>query len=121
MSYSGRLYDLAQMNQIAYILSILYNKVGNLKKRDEAANLFLLTQKELKARESQTQFVENEILEPQMLISAGETGAQQPSECDAGLGCRAKFLVPLKPAKKSFCAATLAAKLASSSDYESKA
>jgi hypothetical protein len=56
------------MNQIAYILSILYNKVGNLKKRDEAANLFLLTQKELKARESQTQFVENEILEPQMLI-----------------------------------------------------
>lgn len=52
MSYSSRLYDLTQMNQIAYILSILYNKVGNLKKRDEAANLFLLTQKELKARES---------------------------------------------------------------------
>jgi uncharacterized protein (DUF342 family) len=68
MSYSSRLYDLAQMNQISYILSILYNKVGNLKKRDEAANLFLLTQKEIRTRESQTQFIENEILEPQMLI-----------------------------------------------------
>lgn len=39
-----------------------------MKKRDEAASLFILTQKEIKSKERQTSFVENEIIEPQMLI-----------------------------------------------------
>ena len=68
MNCASKIQDLDAIMNISYQMTILYTKVGGQKKRDDCANLFLLAQKEITAKEGQSCVAEVEVLEPHVLL-----------------------------------------------------